>query len=497
MPESTYDRKRRFDETPEPPGSVSRPDVDPLVAPTGDRFVIHQHYATRLHHDLRLEMDSGGTPVLVSWAVPKGLPLCKGERHLAIRTEDHPFEYITFTGTIPGGSYGAGEVRIFDHGAYEMLDRNERRLRIRLDGNRLRGVWHLVQTRPAGGKEQWLALLSDDLRPPGDPRPPAEPMLATLIDEPFDDPRWSFEPKWDGIRVIAVCDDATRLFSRNGNDVTAAYPELARLHERLVAIDAMVDGEVVAFDGGVPSFQKLQTRMHVRDPARIERLAESTPVTLLVFDVLYEDGRNLTSRPLSERRERLEELVVRSERVELSTAVVGDGTALFAAARAEGLEGIVAKRLSSPYELGRRSNSWLKVKVVLDADVVVVGWTAGEGRREGTFGSLVVAVYDGDELRYVGNVGTGYDEATLEETIRRLRSLGETEPPFPEPVIRLKTDLRRAHWVPPVLVARVAYNQLTSAGRLRAPVFSGLRDDKDPKDCTFDQFTVAAPPVEE
>lgn len=488
MTTSDYQRKRRFDATPEPPATVVTTDVDPFSAPAGEAFVIQQHYATRLHHDLRLEMHNGDTPVLVSWAVPKGLPRQRGERSLAIRTEDHPMEYADFAGSIPEGNYGAGEVRIFDRGRYEMVSTSEERITFRLEGERLRGVYHLVRTGTEDGREQWLAILSEDQRPARHQPPPPRPMLATLAASPFDDPAWGFEPKWDGIRAIAVCDTETRLVSRNGRDVTAAYPELNTLHDRLVALEAIVDGEIVALEGGKPSFQRLQQRMHVRDPHRVERLAQTAPVTFMVFDLLYIDGEDVTSLDLMERRGRLDEALVPSDTVQLSPVIEGEGHALFRAAADQGLEGVVAKKLSSRYEPGVRSRSWQKIKVTFDADIVVVGWTEGEGRRAQRLGSLVMAVYEDGDLRYVGNVGTGFDSAGLEEALSRLGKLDETEPPFGPEVIRSRPELRRAHWVAPKLVARVEHRQLTDAGRLRAPSFQGFRDDKDPEECTFDQL---------
>lgn len=489
MAESTYNRKRRFEETPEPAAGAEGVGVDPVTAPIGRRFVIQQHYATRLHHDVRLEMYNGDTPVLVSWAVPKGLPRQRGERSLAVRTEDHPIEYAGFSGSIPAGNYGAGEVRIFDSGSYEMLEREKGKLSFRLEGERLLGIYHLVRMRDRDGKEEWLALLSDDQRPNREEPPPPEPMLATLAKAAFDDPEWSFEPKWDGVRAIAVCKQTTTLISRNGNDITVAYPELSRLHERVVALEAMLDGEVVAFEQGVPSFQKLQSRMHLRDPGEVERAAKLAPVVYLVFDLLYLDGRNLCRLPLSERRALLEETLVPSDQVQVSPAVRGEGMALYAAAASQALEGIVAKRLSSRYEPGSRSRWWVKVKTTLDADVVVVGWIEGGGGRSGTLGSLVAAVYHQGRLRHVGNVGTGFDRRSLEDAMARLRALGEAESPFPPPELRDRPELRKAHWVPPLLVARVEYRQLTSAGRLRAPSFQGFRDDKEPGECTYEQLT--------
>lgn len=488
MSGSSYDEKRDFQTTTEPPAEHVSSDVDPLSAPVGDRFVIQQHHATALHHDVRLEMLNGDTPVLVSWAVPKGLPRRRGERHLAIRTEDHPMGYATFSGTIPEGEYGGGEVRIFDHGTWELVDRNEERLTFRLDGERLVGVWHLVHTQPMDGRDSWLAIMSEDQRPPGEEPPPTDPMLATLTGEAFDDGDWFFEPKWDGIRAIAICGEQTRLISRNDKDITVAYPELARLNDQVVALDAMLDGEIVAFEDGVPSFQLLQQRMHLRDVKRIEQMMKRIPVLFMVFDVIYLDGTDLTGRPLEERRRLLEEVIVPSDIVQLSPMTEGKGEALYHAASQQGLEGIMAKKRASTYKPGARSRDWLKVKVTFDADVVITGWTEGEGRRKDSLGSLVMAVYDDDDLRYVGNVGTGFDKRSLADAMDRLGALEETAPPFPSDVIRSRPELRRVHWVTPTLVAMVEHRQLTGAGRLRAPSFKGFREDKSPEECTWAQL---------
>lgn len=492
MSDSKYNEKRDFDVTAEPPGEHHAEDVDPLIAPTGDSFVIQQHHATALHHDVRLEMFNGDVPVLVSWAVPKGLPRRRGDRHLAIRTEDHPMSYASFSGTIPQEEYGGGQVRIFDEGTYEMEGRSDDRITFRLDGRRLQGVWHLVSTGTEKGKEQWLALLSADDRPPGDEPPRTDPMLATLTGKAFDDPDWLFEPKWDGIRALAICSDTTRLITRNDKDVTVAYPELAKLHNRVVALDAVLDGEIVAFEESVPSFQKLQQRMHLRDERRIEQAMKTIPVVYMVFDILYVDRSDLTGETLETRRRILEELIVPSEQIQLSPATPGTGIALFDAAKKTGLEGVMAKRASSTYSPGARSRDWLKVKVTFDADVVIAGWTDGEGRRSGSLGSLVMAVYDGEELRYVGNVGTGFDAATLTETMERLRGLDEVDAPFRADLIRSRAELKQAHWVEPSLVASVEHRQLTDAGRLRAPAFKGFREDKTPAQCTWEQLSAEA-----
>ena len=490
MAESTYNRKRDFSETPEPAGTSIGTDVDPLTAPPGELFVIHQHYATRLHHDLRLEMFNGDVPVLVSWAIPKLLPRRRGQRHLAVRTEDHPYEYATFTGTIEEGNYGAGEVRIFDTGTYRAVERTGDKLTVELTGARLGGRYHLIHTSRPDEKEQWLALAAADPDPPTDPLPPLNPMLATLGDDAFDDPAWTFEPKWDGIRALAVCSDTTTLISRNEHDVTAAYPELETLHLRLIGLDAVIDGEIVAFDQGVPSFQMLQARMHLRDRARVEKAMQSTPVTYMAFDLLYLDGHSLLDEPLSERRRLLEAILVASDRFQLSPAIDGEGKTLFEAAREQRLEGILAKKLDSRYRPGSRSRDWVKIKTILDVDTVIVGWTEGVGARQGTLGSLVLALYDQGALRYVGNVGTGFNDRSLRETHQKLTGLPETAAPFDAKTLRSRAEFKRTHWVAPELVAAIEYRQVTAAGRLRVPSFKGFRTDKAPEECTIDQLQI-------
>ncbi len=490
-PTSDYNRKRKLDETPEPAAKF-KGDVDPGKARPGESFVIHQHHATRLHFDLRLELFNGKTPVLVSWAVPKGLPRNKGKGTLAIHVEDHPFEYGKFSGSIPKGNYGGGEVRIFDSGTYEMVDQKEGNLRFRLNGDRLQGIYRLVRTRIEGGKEQWLAFLSKDERPEPDPRPSLAPMLATLVTESFDDDDWAFEPKWDGVRTIAICEEETQLISRNNRDITVAYPELHEAHKQLVALDAIIDGEIVAFEDGAPSFEKLQSRMHVRGPSEIKRLMKLIPVAYVAFDILYLDGRDLTRHPYSERRELLERAIVTTPWLQLSPSIKGEGVALFEAAREQALEGIVAKRLSSIYEGGQRSKHWLKVKTTFEGDVIIVGTTKGDGARSGTIGSLITAVYDGKQLRYSGSVGTGFTAKSLEVLMKKIRPLHTDKPQLPAEDLKGKPALRNAYWLKPKLVAAVEFRQLTAAGKLRAPSFKGLRPDKSAAECTYKELVKAA-----
>lgn len=363
MSPSSYDDKREFERTPEPSGDELTGDVDPLAAPAGSHFVIQQHHATALHHDVRLEMFDDDTPVLVSWAVPKGLPRRRGQRHLAIHVEDHPIGYASFRGTIPKGEYGGGEVRIFDEGEYELIDRNQDRLTFELRGHRLRGIWHMVHTGLMNGRDQWLAIMSKDLRPPDQERPPLEPMRAAAGSEAFDDPEWLFEPKWDGVRAMSVCDESSRLVSEDGADITIAYPELQRLHSQIVALEAVLDGAVVAFDGGVPSMEKLRQRMDLNDESKVAEISKRIPVVYVAFDLLYMDGVDLTGSPLTERRELLEEAVVPSDRIQVSPATWTDGVALLEAALDRGFGGVIAKRCDSVYRPGSTSSDWLEIEV--------------------------------------------------------------------------------------------------------------------------------------
>jgi bifunctional non-homologous end joining protein LigD len=309
-----YAAKRAFDRTPEPQGEVTG-NVDVATAKPGRSFVIHQHHATRLHFDLRLEMFNGDLPVLVSWAVPKNLPFTKGKPHLAVHVEDHPIEYGAFSGSIPEGNYGAGEVRIFDAGSYEMLEQEPGKLTFRLNGTRMRGEWHMIVPKNNEPKD-WLVFLRRDQRPEREPPPELNPTKATLVRDAFDDDRWMFEFKWDGVRALAVCTDDTALLSRNRRDITATYPEIAGLNNRVVAIDSIVDGEIVALDDGRPSFERLQSRINLQNPREIERARKKLPVTFIAFDLLYLDGRNLTGEPVERRRELLEKSIVPSGNVQ-------------------------------------------------------------------------------------------------------------------------------------------------------------------------------------
>jgi bifunctional non-homologous end joining protein LigD len=470
-----YRRKRRFDETPEPTGGGSGGGAAPDAEQTG-RFVVHEHHARRLHWDLRLERDG----VLVSWAIPNGIPDDPKRNRKAVHVEDHPLEYLDFRGTIPSG-YGAGEVMIWDGGTYTVEKWLPRRVIVTFDGEKLNGRYALFH---AGRSEQdWMIHRMD---PPVDDTAeemPDEvsPMLARLSTMPSDEDEWGFEVKWDGVRALAHSQPGRiRLVTRNGNDVTAAYPELRPLNRALSSHAAILDGEIVAFDAqGKPSFQALQPRIHLRGEAAVRRQAAENPVTYVIFDLLWLDGHSLMELPYNERRRRLTDLRLDGERWRVPAHHAGHGSALLAATREQGLEGVIAKRLDSRYAPGRRDGSWLKVKHSRRQELVIGGWTEGRRARQGRLGALELGVHDPEtgELKYAGRVGTGFDEAELDRLAMLLRPLARSRSPFGG-----RQPARGAHFVEPALVAEIEFGEWTRDGRLRHPRYEGLRDDKPAAD---------------
>jgi bifunctional non-homologous end joining protein LigD len=306
-----------------------------------------------------------------------------------------------------------------------------------------------------------------------------DPMLATLgtLPPPAQDEQWAYEMKWDGVRaIVRVADGRVGLRSRNDKDMTVAYPELASLGAALVGHQALLDGEIVTFDShGKPSFSRLQKRMHVANAAEAKRLAAGDPVVLLIFDVLHLDGRSLLKLPYSERRSLLEGLNLAGKAWATPAAFDGNGADAVRVSQEQKLEGVVAKRLSSTYVPGRRSPDWVKVKNIRTQEVIVGGWHPGAGRREGMIGSLLLGIPDGEELAYVGKVGTGFTDAMLAELSTDLQAAADS--PFKEVP---RADARQAHWVAPTLVGEVAFAEWTPDGRLRHPAWRGLRDDKRP-----------------
>src|SRR4051794_15636261 len=400
-----YREKRDFGATPEP-GAGPAESAGDADAP---RYVVQEHHARALHWDLRLEHE--GT--LASWAVPKGIPPDPRRNNLAVRTEDHPLEYLEFEGDIPAGQYGAGTMRIWDRGTYELHKFREDEVMVTFHGERLHGRYVLFRTDGKNWMMHRMAPPEDSDREPVPHK--LQPMLARSGDLPTDDGGWAYEVKWDGVRALAAVEGGRlRLTSRNLNDITPRYPELRELGRALGSREALLDGEVVAFGGdGRPSFQRLQTRMHVTGDAQVRRLMRTDPVVYVLFDVLHLDGGSLLAEPYEERRARLLELGLNGPHWQTPAHRVGDGAALLAASRAQGLEGIVAKRLGSPYVPGRRTPAWVKVKNVRSTEAVVGGWLPGEGGRSGRLGALVVGFYDDGELRYAGRVGSGFDEREL------------------------------------------------------------------------------------
>ena len=604
-----YKRKRRFQETPEPPPKLEKK--------SKHRFVVQKHRATRLHYDFRLEMEG----VLKSWAVPKGPSLDPADKRLAMQVEDHPVSYFDFEGTIPEGNYGAGAVMVWDVGTWEplspqpvkgkfvpgtdaeasaMLKKGD--FKIRLHGKKLNGDFaliHMRSRRPGTKGTEWLLIKKQDdavvkgydidqydesaltgrsmadiagdaaskhwtsSRPASRgavkapwladaiakfdkksskkltaenaekhevkknekdksvagssssgagkgagtrktssasaassgvkdlegsvkrPMPTAiHPMLATSVDDPFDDPEWLFEIKWDGYRAIAfIAGGKVRLVSRNQNDLTAQYPELQSVPSFIEAETAVLDGEIAALDEqGRASFSLMQQRTGIRAGGRRTASRQDISVLYYVFDLLYLDGCDLRRVSLEKRKDLLAKITSLDGPVRYSDHFP-QGKALFDVAKQKGLEGILAKRRSSAYE-ERRTREWLKIKITQTVDCVVGGYTDPEGSRS-YFGSIVLGLYDKNgDLIHVGQAGTGFDEATLKQVWQALKKLVTKRSPFPHGVEALRT----VHWVKPELVAEIKFTEWTHESaeggmKLRAPVFLRLREDKDPKEC--------------
>jgi bifunctional non-homologous end joining protein LigD len=466
-----YRRKRDPKATPEPFGK-GKPGKQPI-------FVVQRHDARRLHYDFRLERKGA----LASWAVPKGVPLEPGGRALAVHVEDHPLEYASFAGEIPQGNYGAGQVEIWDEGTYELVEEKPGgQLTVRLHGRRLNGVWSLVPAHMDGKEQNWLLIKRHDEETPEAVAATYEPMLATATEEvPRGD--WAFEVKFDGYRAIAyVRGGECTLRSRNGNDLTGRFPDAAKeIVKATKSPNAVLDGEVVRLDErGRSSFSELQQG--------------TGALVYYAFDLLELDGEPLLDLPLTERKDRLRDLLDRRYRgVQLSESF-DDGPALLAAATEQGLEGIVAKRAGSTYKPGKRTRDWLKLKTHGRQEFVVAGYTRGSGRRADSFGSLVLGVNDGEGLRWAGNVGTGFDEREIRRLLALLRPLHRDRSAFAEvprmPRVR-KADVQ---WVEPRLVAEVEFSEWTHDGRIRHPSYKGVREDKAPSEVVPERPADAAPP---
>jgi len=519
----TYRAKRSADRTPEPV-----PDSGPLPQGNDDTFVIQEHHARRLHYDFRLERDG----VLVSWAVPRGLPTDSGQNRLAVHTEDHPLDYADFAGTIPQGEYGGGTVSIWDAGTYVTEKWRDDEVIVILQGKRARGRYALIRTKDSSWLMHRMKSQQSQQSPPPDsvdpgngspggpaaedgaiaghvagdgvrgsradpsrrrrdppavrrdlPAPPMDlrPMLATT-GTPQDispDHPWRFEGKWDGIRALATVGPAgLTLHSRAGNDFTRSYPEVAELTELLDGHSAVLDGEIVVLDeAGITSFSRLQQRMNLAGARDIARMRREMPVQYWLFDVLWLDGVSLLRKRYDDRRRLLEALPLSGEMCRVPEQLGGSVEDALQGSVRRKWEGIVAKRADSQYMPGRRSRTWFKMKNFRTREVVVVGWRPGAGRREGSVGSLLVAVPDErGGLRYAGKVGTGFTDAVLDQLLAALKPLQRRRSAVVDTVPR--EDSVDAVWVEPSLVGEVRFADWTSERRLRAASWRGLRPDK-------------------
>lgn len=511
MPLNEYARKRNFEKTPEP-----KPEnVDSGRGTRGGFFCVQRHDATRLHYDFRLEVNS----VLVSWAVPKGPSLDPARKALAMKVEDHPFDYGTFEGNIPKGNYGAGSVMLWDKGTYEVigepdaqgqLDRGD--FKFQLHGTKLNGAFAIVHMKHAGKGNEWLLIKKKDeyvvpgydidqyawsvstrrtqdeiaanieaLRPAdlkGARKVPlpanVDPMLATAVTKPPAGHQWLYEIKWDGVRALCLVHNGKlQVFSRRGIRCEKQYPELHNLPDQVSAKSAWLDGEICVLDAdGRARFHNIQPRIGA-NPAAVPQLAQSSPATLFLFDILYVDGYDLRGVALEERKRVLSSIVTPDEHIKLSEAFDTDGEQMFDAARQMGLEGILAKDRSSSYE-SKRSRCWLKVKVLNEQEFVIAGFTKGE---RDYFGSLALGVRENGKLRYAGQVGTGFDQKLMKAIHTLLEPLITKTNPFAD-----KPRVKDVTWVRPEVVCQVGFLEWTQDGMLRAPVFVGLREDKAPEE---------------
>jgi bifunctional non-homologous end joining protein LigD len=543
-----YRRKRDFRVTAEPRGGMIVPRLGRPLA-----FVIQKHAASHLHYDLRLEV--GG--VMKSWAVPKGPSLDPDVKRLAMEVEDHPIEYNSFEGIIPRGEYGGGTVMLWDRGTYEPADitadedperalrsaLHRGRLTVRFFGDRLHGVFSLVRTHAGegNGKPQWLLMKrdDDDARPGSDitaeavtsvatgrsmerittdgsqvwhsnrgrvrsapAAPPLigralTPMLASVGQEIPQGEEWTFEPKYDGIRILAfVADGSVSLLSRNGNAKTTQFPEIVSALAGLSRARKkpfVLDGEIVAMDGKEPArFQQLQSRMHATDRAHIAARQDDTPVAYIAFDILLDGDETLIHEAQYVRRAHLLQLLNPPvpHVLRISDSLSGKATKLLDKARAMGWEGVIAKRKDAIYEPGKRSKSWLKLKIEQRQEFVVGGFTEPRNSRQ-HLGAILLGYYDDEgNLIYAGHTGGGFSHATLTDMYRRLRGLERKSCPF----VKQPRTNEAAHWVRPRIVVEVKFNEWTAEGKLRQPIFVGVRDDKDPTTVRREPESITAQP---
>ena len=532
---TNYNSKRDFRKTLEPKGKVNRSSQNMKLR----AFVVQKHDASRLHYDFRLESESG---VLVSWAVPKGPSMNPETKRLAILVEDHPLDYLRFEGMIPSGNYGAGTVIVWDTGNYtskEILSEQMKRgkVTIELHGKKLKGLFSLIRTKR---EDQWLFIKGKDeysskeditlLQPDSvltgmsnseieverksfkngqsvnlkgykllsgsfsnDSEmnslfPNIKPIPASPSDKAFNSKNWVFEIKWDGVRAILFKNKKNiRIQSRNGNDITKRYPEIVNAARISLGAcqSAIIDGEIVILnENGVPDFHVHQHRINIQDSKEIKVLSRETPATYYVFDMLYKENKSLRELGYLERRTILSGTLQVNDLIKISDYIEEKGKDVLRSSKELKLEGIVAKYKNSIYMEGIRSKDWLKIKNTKTQDCIIIGYTKGEGVRVNRFGSLVLAVYCPIEkkLRFVGHVGTGFDD----ETLGLVYSILKNNEKDSMPVDKLPYINRKITWLNPVLVAEVKFSEWTKDGILRAPVFLRIREDKKPNECIIE-----------
>lgn len=453
----SYNQKRDFEKTSEP-SPVSASD-------SGSRFVIHRHHATRLHYDLRLEQEG----VLKSWAVPKGFPPRPGTKRLAVQTEDHPLEYLTFDGTIPKGEYGGGRMWIFATGNYEITKQKKNGFYFRLESPSISGEYRMHQTK----ENEWLLEKVED--PQVDwLKDPITPMLAKSDTKIPSGDQYIYEVKWDGIRALISLDEgALRMHTRNQNEISQQFPELQIPSKAFRTTTGLFDAEIVCLDEkGKPEFKEVINRLKTTGESAIENLSKTSPAHCYLFDCLYLDGRSLINEPLMLRKEWLADSIREGTRFRVSE-FMEDGHALFSAAREHNLEGIMAKKKDSRYLPDKRTDLWLKIKVRKTADCYVIGYTGGKGGRSNYFGALHLAEEKGGKLQYRGKVGTGFNETMIKEVSEQLKSIDQIKKPVENEVL----DEKETTWIAPELVVEVTYASLTQDDIFREAVFVRMRPD--------------------
>lgn len=452
-----YIEKRNFELTPEP-GLES-------VNTSGKAFCIQLHNARNLHYDLRLEKDG----VLLSWAIPKGLPLKKGIKRLAIRTEDHPMKYLTFEGSIPKGEYGAGEMWVYTKGDFEWLEQAPNKYKIKLNSDQFNRSFNLFKTKD----QHWMIELisNDDF---SEIEMPLKPMLAGVSEKVPTGNQYLYEIKWDGIRAIFHLEnEEVKIYSRSGRDISQKFPELLD-HEMFDVEQGIFDGEIVHLDEkGRPLFSQIISRMHTTGDLNINKAAQKIPAVGYLFDCIMLDGKYIHKETLVRRQAWLNVAIKNGKALRISEAIE-DGQSLFDATKKMELEGIMAKLKDGVYNIGQRTDEWLKVKHRKVENCFIAGYTKGQGDRSNLFGALhLLRLNNQGQLQYMGKVGTGFDTSKMKQLLKQFKPLEQIAKPFDQDT----DDDRNSVWLEPILKCEIKYASLASSGVYREPVFIKLLKD--------------------